>query len=429
MSNSQGTKSAAGTAGGLLSGLRVIEAATFIFGPGAATVLGDFGADVVKIEAPGMGDPYRHIYRLPGFPSCDKNYFYLIEGRHKRSVAIDLKQPEGGEIVQRLVRGADVFISNFPLPVLGRLGLTYEQLAPLNPRLVYAHVTGYGTTGPECEKPGYDMTAYWARSGLMHGIGHATADPPLPLPGMGDHPSAMALFGGIMLALYRREQTGTGTKVSSSLLANGAWANSCRLQAALCGATPNPPWQRDAAENALINHYRSKDGRHVLLSGVSNDRDWPRLCIAIEREDLVSDPRFANAKVRGAHAREMVAILDEIFAQRTFDEWAVALERAGFPWGIIPSDAEVAADPQMRHAGAFVEFEHPQYGPTWTVNSPIELADAPKQPPTAAPGVGEQSREILRELGYSPAEVEELFSRGVVAGEATCAAKVVAGGS
>ena len=252
---------------GIFAGLKVLDVASFIAAPAAAIVLADFGADVIKAEPPGSGDPYRTMPTHPGMPVSAHNYCWTVDARSKRSIALDLKHPDGRAVLYRLTRDADVFITNFPPPVRERLGIAYPQIEPLNPRLIYASLTGYGESGPEASKPGFDSTAWWARSGLMDQVVPHTGSPPArSLPGMGDHPTAIALFAVIVTALYRRERTGRGAAVSSSLLANGAWANAINVQAALCGATflGRPP--RDKPANPLRNHYRCRDGRWFLLS-------------------------------------------------------------------------------------------------------------------------------------------------------------------
>ncbi len=241
----------------ILEGIRVLDVGSFVFGPAAATVMADFGADVVKIEPPQTGDPYRYLHQMPPLPKCEEDYCWLLTGRGKRSVALDLKDAEAREILLRLVREADVFVTNYPVRVLAALRLAWRDLEPLNPRLVYAHATGFGEEGPEAEKPGYDATAWWARSGLQDAVRPRGGLPALSVPAMGDHPSAMALFGAIMLALYQRERTGRGCKVHSSLLANGAWSNSIYLQAMLCGAESYRRVDCREPDNALVNQYET----------------------------------------------------------------------------------------------------------------------------------------------------------------------------
>ena len=222
---------------GIFEGLKVLDCASFIAAPAAATVLSDFGADVIKIEPPVTGDPYRNLPNLPGYPASPHNFAWMLESRNKKSLALDLSKSDGQAVLYRLVAEADVFITNFPPAVRGRLGITYDELVPLNERLIYASFTGYGEKGEEANKPGFDSNAYWARSGLMDLV-RADVDvaPARSIAGMGDHPCAMALYGAIVTALYKRERSGKGSHVRSNLMANGIWANGILAQAKLCGA-------------------------------------------------------------------------------------------------------------------------------------------------------------------------------------------------
>jgi crotonobetainyl-CoA:carnitine CoA-transferase CaiB-like acyl-CoA transferase len=398
----------------LLSGLRVVEMASFIFAPAAATILSDFGAEVIKVEPPVTGDPYRCLYQMPPLPVAEMNYCWLLEARNKKSIAIDLKQEAGRDILLKLVRTADVFVTNYQPSVLEALRLGYDELQPLNGRLIYAHATGYGETGPSVEQPGFDMTAFWARSGLMDGVHAADAGPALSLAGMGDHPAASALFGAIMLALYRRDRTGQGTKVSSSLVANGAWANSCMLQAELCGGQGFKRQSQAAPFNVLVNHYLTRDGRRFLLCCLKPELDWPRLCQAVCREELRDDRRYASVPARQQNACELAALLSACFATRDLAEWKTVFERLDLVWSPVPSPAEVICDPQLAANETFVEYEGAEFSGLRTVNSPFFLADEPKRRPQPPPALGQHTREVLDSLGYSANAIQRLSSEQVV---------------
>jgi len=219
----------------LLAGVRVIDAASFIAGPVATTIMADLGADVIKVEPPD-GDPYRHRAGGPGVPESPYNYRWIVDNRTKRGLALDLRQPAGRAVLLRLVACADVFVTNTPLDSRARLGIRWEDLASLNPRLVYASLTAYGEHGEEAPRTGFDATALWARTGLMDLLKPSPDSPPArSLPGMGDHPTGVTLFAAIMAALYRRGRTGRGGMVSTSLLANGLWWNAIQVQAASPG--------------------------------------------------------------------------------------------------------------------------------------------------------------------------------------------------
>src|SRR5216684_4651379 len=244
----------------IFSGLKVIDVASFIAGPAATTVLSDFGADVIKVEPPGIGDPYRYFYRTPPNPSLAENYSWQLTNRDKRSLVVDLKHPRAAEVLAPLVKWADVFVTNFPPRVKKGLKLTYEEISALNPRLIYADLTGYGEVGPEADKPGFDITAYWARSGLMEFTRNAGSPPAIPVPGIGDHATAISLYAGIVTGLYRSERTGKGCHVTTSLIAEGAWATAAWLQAALFGAKFSGLIDRRNPPNPLAgSSYQTSD--------------------------------------------------------------------------------------------------------------------------------------------------------------------------
>ena len=354
---------------GIFEGLKVLDCASFIAAPAAATVLSDFGAEVIKIEPPGSGDPYRNLPNLPGYPRSQHNFAWLLESRNKRSLALDLTKPEGQAVLHRLVAEADVFITNFPPAVRGRLGMTYAELAPLNERLIYASFTGYGEKGEEANKPGFDSNAYWARSGLMDLVRADTdTTPARSVAGMGDHPCAMALYGAIVTALYKRERTGKGSHVSSNLMANGIWANGVLAQAKLCGAKFGERRPRERALNAVTNHYKCRDGRWIILSLLNEERQWPALARCLGREDFITDARFATKPDRHARSLELIRIFDEIFATRDLAEWRKMLDGNGLVFGVVGILDDIPDDRQMIDNDVLVPFEDDTM---LTVNSPI----------------------------------------------------------
>jgi crotonobetainyl-CoA:carnitine CoA-transferase CaiB-like acyl-CoA transferase len=374
--------------------------------------MADFGADVVKIEHPVTGDPYRYLYRLKPLPECEENYCWILDSRGKRSIALDCKREEGRAVAADLAATADVLITNLHPSVLAALRMQYEDLAPRAPRLIYAHATGYGEEGSETEKPGYDATAWWARSGLMDAVRPAGGEPALATPAMGDHPSAMTLLAGILLALRHRDQTGRGTKVSTSLMANGVWANSIYIQAALCGAPAFQPVAHATTPNALVTPYQTADERHFYLALIQEDGEWPRLLEAIERRDLGDDPRFATLAERRRNAADLVVILDDVFRTAPLAAWRERLDRHKITFGVITRSDEAPADPQMRANHLFREVEGG--GGRLVVDSPIWLRGVEKTPARRAPDIGEHGRDVLRELGYDQARIAELVAAGVV---------------
>ncbi|HEY2048705.1 MAG TPA: CoA transferase, partial [Caulobacteraceae bacterium] len=354
----------------IFSGLKVVDLASFIAGPGAAVILSDFGADVVKVEPP-SGDTWRIGYKVPPEPAAEDNYPWHLNNRNKRGLALDLKSPDAKAVVQRLVEWADVLIVNTPHPARKKLGLEYDDVKVWNPRLIYADITGFGSQGPDAHLPGFDITAYWARSGLLSLTRDAGASPTLPFSGSGDHATAVGLFSAIVTGLYRRERTGEGSYVSTSLLAQGVWASAVAVQAALAEATFYPLHDRAAPANATFNVYRAADDTWFLL--VMSPDKWAAFPTAIGRADLASDPRFADPGKQKANAVELTAILDEVFASQPMAHWAAALDAAGIPFGVVREPADVIHDPQLAANNIVVPLEGAGGKLTSTVSSPIQV--------------------------------------------------------
>ncbi len=395
---------------GIFAGLKVLDCASFIAAPAAATVLSDFGADVIKIEPPGAGDPYRNLPNLPGYPTGEHNFAWLLEARNKKSLALDLSKPEAQAVLYKLVEQADVFITNMPPPVRSKLGITYDHLAHLNERLIYASFTGYGEKGEEANKPGFDSNAYWARSGLMDLVRADTdTTPARSVAGMGDHPCAMALYSAIVTALYQRERTGKGSHVASNLMANGVWAASVLAQAKLCGAKFGERRPRERALNAVTNHYQCKDGRWIILSLLNEERQWPTLARCMDRAELINDPRFATKPDRHARSIELIKIFDETFATRDLAEWRKILDGNGLVFGVVGILDDIPNDKQMLDNEVLVPFENDTM---MTISSPIWIDGTKKVQPRKPPGVGEHSDEILRGAGYDEAAIKQLRSTG-----------------
>ncbi|MEO8126630.1 MAG: CoA transferase [Bryobacteraceae bacterium] len=401
---------------GILSGIRVIDCSTYIAAPAAATALSDFGADVIKIERPPLGDPYRYLSLSPPMPASEHAYCWILEGRNKRSIALDLNYDEAREALLKLVESADIFITNYQPPTIAKFRLEYEILNALNPRLIYGQLSGYGETGPDVDKPGYDMTAYWARSGLMATMHNAGADPCQSPPGFGDHPTSMALFAGILLAMYKREKTGLGTKVSTSLIANGIWSNSCNVQAALAGATFAERWSRKTTVNPLVNHYVTRDGHRIILCCLDVEKDWPRLCQALGLLSFQSDPRFNCNEARTMNSVELIALMDAAVGAVDFTELTKRFHELDVIFGIVPDSEQVSRDLQAEQIGVFAEIADAPGGPIRTVNNPINLRCETKTPPRFAPGIGQHTVEILRSLGYDDSAIQKMLEEGAAKG-------------
>ena len=385
----------------LFTGLKVIDAGSWIAAPAAATVLADFGADVVKLE-PLDGDPLRALAANPSFPDSEHDYFWMLDARSKRSLALDLKADAARPVLDALVRDADVFVTNYREDIGARLGLDWPRLRALNSRLVYAQVTGYGDEGPEADKPGYDTTAWWSRSGLADHVRQPGARPALSAPGMGDHATAMSLFAGIMTALWARERTGKGRRVTTSLFANGMWSNGMMASMALSGADL-PVRDPDAGvANALAVQYETADGRWLQLTLLNEDREWPRLIAALDAAPLLEDPRFTTRDDRRDNAPALHADLASRFGELDLASARTRLAEAGIPAAVLTTLADVPGDDQALAADVLTPVAEPRPGWTHTINSPLWIEDARKRAPAYAPAIGADSHAILEALGFDP---------------------------
>ncbi len=396
-----------------LDGIRVIELATMVMVPSAGCALADFGADVIKVE-PLHGDLNRRGHLIPGMPDSDLEYCYLQDNRNKRSLAIDLKRAEARDILLALVRRCDVLLTNHRAAALRRLGLDWESLREVNPRLIYAHGTGYGDCGDEAGQPGFDAVCYWSRSAL-----EATLFPidgwlgAVPY-GSGDHPSGMTLFGAVMLALFRRERSGVGGRVSTSLLANGAWSNATTIQARLVEAEFHERLPRENPRNFAAVYYRCADGHAFKFAIVDHEATWPRFCRAAGRADLVEDPRFATNRDRAGRMGELVEIFDEAFSRHPISHWKRAFADHDVPFSALSNYDDVVSDSQMEANGVFVEMEHPERGSLRSIANPIRVDDSAQTEPRLAPALGGDTTEVLTELGLADDRISQLLASRVV---------------
>jgi formyl-CoA transferase len=401
------------TEGYIFSGLKVLDLASYIAGPAATTILGDFGAEVIKVEPPKLGDLYRYFSHTPPNPTSGFNYAWQLTNRNKRGIAIDLKNPDARPVLRRLVEWADVVVVNYPPRVKASLGLTYEVLSSMNPDIIYADITGYGLEGPDADTPGFDVTAYWARSGLMQVTHDAGSPPTLPIPGIGDHATATALYASIVTALYVRATTGKGSHVSTSLIANGIWAAAAWVEGGLNNGHFFPQHDRFNPPNALLNPYQTSDGRWILLVAAQT-KDWPVFASAIGRENLVRDPRFADDK-RLANAAALVEILDPIFAEKPLAHWKALLTEHRVIFGVVQVAQEIIDDPQLAANDIVVPLEIEGRPPSRTVSNPVQVVGSPKVPAGPAPQLGEHGDEVLRDLGFDDGAIAALHASGAVA--------------
>jgi crotonobetainyl-CoA:carnitine CoA-transferase CaiB-like acyl-CoA transferase len=397
----------------IFAGLKVLDVASFIAGPASAAVLSDFGADVIKVEPPGQGDLQRMLGSVPPAPRAHANYNWHLANRNKRGMAIDLKSPGGTKILKRLVEWADVVITNFPHGTREKLHLGYDEVSGWNRRVIYADITGFGDAGPDAMLPGFDLTAYWSRSGLLASTRDAGAPPTVPVSGSGDYMAAIGIYSAIVTALYHRERTGMGANVGTSLLAAGIWATATLVAGALAGGKSFGLHDRTAPVNPLINPYQSADGQWFML--VASPPHWPGLAKAVGHPELLTDPRFADPDGFVKNSAVLTGLLDAEFRSQPFAHWKEVLDRARITYSVIQTPEEAAKDPQLPVNDIVVPLAGVS-GLEYTVNSPITLRGVSKARAKRAPELGEHNDEVLAELGFSTGEIEQLRAEGAIPG-------------
>lgn len=391
----------------------MIEIGFWVAGPAAAGIMADWGAEVIKVEPP-TGDPMRGLFSAAAGIDVPINPPFELDNRGKRSIAVNLLHDEGRAVVQALLDRADVLVSNLRMSALERAGLGFAALHARNPRLVYCHISGYGPSGPDCDRPAYDIGAFWARAGIAASLTPKGAEPPQQRGGMGDHTTAITAVSAVCAALLARQRTGAGQFVTASLLRTGVYVLGWDVNTRLRLGRVESPYDRRQIPNPLVNCYRSGDGRWFWLLGLQGDRHWPDLVRAVERPELLDDPRFANIRIRREHHEACVATLDAIFATRPMAHWAMALDRAGMWWAPVQTVSEMIDDPQARASGAFVPTQVPE-GTVDMVASPAGFAGTPAAPPAMAPELGQHTEEILLELGYGWEQIAGLRDTGAIA--------------
>ena len=404
----------------IFSGLKVVDLASFVAAPGAAVILSDYGADVIKVEPP-SGDLWRHGNQVPSQPLAKDPYQFHLNNRNKRGLTLDLKSPDAQPILEKLVKWADVLIVNTPHPARKRLKLEYEDVNQWNPRLIYADLTGFGDKGPDADLPGFDITSYWARSGLLSMTRDAGAPPTWPVGGSGDNATAVGLYAAIVTALYRRERTGKGASVTTSLLAEGVWSASVSIQGALSGAKFAAPHDRKNPASAALNVYRASDDTWFVLI-VTPDK-LEAVAKAIGRTDLLTDPRFSDPKKLMENMPQLTAILDEVFGSQPMDHWNEVFSGLRVTFGAVRGPQEVINDPQLRANDIVVPLEGAGDKITSTISSPFQVHGVTKVSAKRAPELGEHNEEILQELGFDPEQIDSFVTSGVVTGHREAAVK------
>ena len=399
---------------GPLDGIKVVEITMFQQGPVAGMRLGDLGADVIKIEAK-TGDPARGFMKIIGAMTglTGRNYYFEHTNRNKRSLVLDLKTEKGMEVLLALIDQADVFLNNMSISAPIRMGIGPDVLLARNPRLIYAQASGWGRKGPDADALSFDYTGI-ARSGLMMSCGEKGSPPTQILPGIGDEIGGLMCAWGVTAALYAREKTGKGQVVDTSLMGSMIGALGFIMAAPATLGQEFPREIRAQAGNPVYNHYRCKDDRWIAIAHLDPDRYWPKICRAMDIQDLERDPKFNSIKARGENAKELVAILDEKFAAKTRDEWSEILGKEGCIFTPIQTPMEVSKDPQAWANNYFIPVEHPDWGSIKMTGFPWDFSDTPASWRRKAPEFGEHNEEILAELGYTKEEIASLREEGVV---------------
>jgi len=391
-----------------LSGFRVLEVASWMFVPSAGAVLADWGADVIKVEHPVTGDPQRGLSSMGLIPGGDGAVNYIIEqpNRGKRSIGIDIGTEGGRELLYKLVETSDVFLTSFLPAVRQRLQIDVEHIRAVNPRIVYARGTGQGPLGPDREKGGYDGASFWSRGAVGSALKPGDAEFPIGgRPGFGDLAGGMAIAGGIAAGLLQRATTGEAPVVDVSLLGIAMWMLSPDIVASgLYGGDPMPKFDRSASPNPLVGSYRTGDGRFITLMMLQSDRFWPDFCAHIGRPDLIEDPRFADGAARYANGKELVGIIDEVFASRSYEEWKQALATLEGVWAPVQLASELVDDPQVGANGYLARVQRDDGTAYDLVTNPVQM-DETGDRLVPAPEHGQHTEEILLELGLGWDEI------------------------
>jgi crotonobetainyl-CoA:carnitine CoA-transferase CaiB-like acyl-CoA transferase len=396
-----------------MEGVRVLEVAQFTFVPAAGAVLADWGADVIKVEHAETGDAQRGLSALMGMPVGSGSFAPLMEhpNRGKRSIGLALERPEALDVLHELIRSSDVFLTNFLPGARRRLGIELEDVRKINPDIIYVRGSGFGPTGPDGEKGGYDSTAFWARGGSALGTTPVDYDGlcSMPAGAYGDSMGGMTIAGGVAAALFARDRTGETSVVDVSLLGVGAWATALSVGFALLEGGP-PPRQapgNSAKTNPLVGNYRTSDDRWLVLAMLQPGRYWPEFCQRIERQDLISDERFATAEGLMSNAAAAAEIVQEVLAKKTLAEWTSQFAGMEGQWALAQDPWEVGQDPALRANGMIAEVIDTEGTPRELVANPVQFDQKPAQL-RRAPQFAEHTDEILRGLGKSDDELIDL---------------------
>ena len=396
----------------MLEGFKVIELATHIAAPGAGGMLADWGAQVIKIENPD-GDPIRLGFET--LTPDGASPVFQLDNRGKRSVVLDIQKPEGREALVRLIKDADVFLTSLRPRALKRARIDWETLKAVNPRLIYASVTGYGLEGPEADLPGFDVAAFWSRGGVASIMIPKGEEPFVLRTGIGDHTCSLATVSAIMTAAYERERTGVGRLVETSLLRSGVYAVGSDMAVYMRLKRLSSTRPRMTSLAPLVNFYKTLDGRWICLMPRDSRADWPKIAIAAGRPELIDDPRFKTDRNRRDNTPELVTLLDAGFGVLPYEELARRFVEADLVWAPVQTPAQLVDDPQAQAAGCFVETPDGQGGVFPAPAVPVRFPGADDGPKGAPPTLGQHTDAVLAEAGYDADEIAAMRATGAVA--------------
>ena len=401
-----------------LEGIRIVEVGGAVAMPLPGVLLGSWGADVIHVEPPGKGDNWRHVLGqgMGGYVKPHPiNYYWEHADRNKKSICINMVSTEGQAVLHKLIATADVFVNNLRPYEMQKFNLTYEAMSKINPKLIYANLTGYGTKGPEKNAGGYDTVAFWARSGVMELMHDIDSAPTASRPCYGDSITSLSLLSGILAALYIREKTGVAQSVEISLYNTAAWVLGFDIAGCLVSGEDVIRPRRTSMGNPIRNIYPTKDKRWIMLGMTNAQTYWSGFCKAIDRPDLENDPKFATLDSRSKHAEELVMIIEDFFKTKTLAELRERLNANKCIWSVAASPLEVTKDEQAITNGFFMDWEHPKYGKMKVMNNPIKLSETVAEIRCPAPEIGEHTATLMKGLGYSDEEIAKLKAGGAVA--------------
>jgi len=397
----------------MLNGLKVIEMATYIAAPAASAILADWGADVIKIE-PLSGCSMRKFYSTAMRDEYPDNAVFDLDNRGKRAIAVNTSDEEGRALVRKLIEDADVFLTNVRPAQLEEQGLDYARLSKINPKLVYASVTGFGLEGPERDKPGFDSAAFWAKSGLAWIMTPKGGSPDPLRTGVGDHVTGISTAAGILAGVVQAQKTGQGQLVESSLLRSATYIMGADFATYLRYGRIARSRPREAAYAPIANFYESQDGKWVFIQSRPGEPEWEALCAIIGQPELAQDPLYATPQARRKNAEQLIALLDQAFSQMSFDDLCAALQKAQIVYAPVQTYDQISDDPQASAAGVFVDQPDGKGGNYRAPASPIRFNAFDTSPKGPAPKLGGDTRDVLAQYGYSDEEIDALLTKGTI---------------